>query len=355
MSLCRETILEDGPCSSRCKELIFNVESTSKYPQKHGNKSINQIDIIDTACEDHFNEVLNVQKSIHPLSGSPTLFSDPIVASLYPSLTPFGDSNFLLEETDAFLSLDDLTPPEIDNGIYDSEGDILFLEKLLNDDPTKNLPPKELKNDETKMIKSSIEEPPELELKDLPPHLEYAFLEGTSKLPVVIAKDLKREEKDQLNSYEDIDSLVPILRVSEKPFDSLDPISKTFNITIINPLFDFDSEFSLNSDNPIFDIQNEESDESETETIMEEVQIHSSQSTAQIPPPSHRDDVSCGSQFLTRGGGCPMIACHVAVLTAYYVQVADNDWYEVAEVAGRLANKGVTRVHGDEVAVLADA
>ncbi|GJV77023.1 reverse transcriptase domain-containing protein [Tanacetum coccineum] len=180
------------------EKLIFNVESTLKYPHKHGDESINQIDIIDTTCEDHFHEVLNVLKSIHPLSGSPTPSSDPIVASLSPSLTPFGDSYFLLEETDAFLDLDDSIPPEIDNEICDSEGDILFLEKLLNDDPTKDLPPKELKNDETKMTKSSIEEPPELELKDLPPHLEYAFLEGTSKLPVIIAKDLKREENDQL-------------------------------------------------------------------------------------------------------------------------------------------------------------
>ncbi|GJV11680.1 reverse transcriptase domain-containing protein [Tanacetum coccineum] len=159
------------------EKLVFNVESTLKYPHKHGDESINQIDIIDTTCEDNFHEVLNVEKLIHPLSGSPTPSSDLVVASLSPSLTPFEDSDFLLEETDDFLSLDDSIPPEIDNGIYDSEGDILFLEKLLNDDPTKDLPPKELKNDETKMTKSSIEEPPELELKDLPPHLEYAFLE----------------------------------------------------------------------------------------------------------------------------------------------------------------------------------
>ncbi|GJV39597.1 hypothetical protein Tco_1418037 [Tanacetum coccineum] len=109
----RETILEDGP--------------TSKYPHKHADESINQIAIIDTTCEDHFHEVLNVQKSIHPLSGNPTPSSDPVVASLSPSLTPFGDSDFLLEETDAFLALDYSIPPEIDNGIYDSEGDILFL------------------------------------------------------------------------------------------------------------------------------------------------------------------------------------------------------------------------------------
>ncbi|GKC54171.1 reverse transcriptase domain-containing protein [Tanacetum coccineum] len=126
------------------EKLIFKVESTSKYPHKHGDESINQIDIINTTCKDYFHEVLNVQKSIHPLSGSPTPSSDPVVASLSPSLTPFGDSDFLLEETDAFLALDDSLPSEIDNGIYDSKGDILFLEKLLNDDPTKNLPPKEM-------------------------------------------------------------------------------------------------------------------------------------------------------------------------------------------------------------------
>ncbi|GKD60972.1 hypothetical protein Tco_1298481, partial [Tanacetum coccineum] len=40
--------------------------------------------------------------------------------------------------------------------------------------------------------------PPEVELKDLPSHLEYAFLEGNDKLPVITAKDLKNEEKAAL-------------------------------------------------------------------------------------------------------------------------------------------------------------
>ncbi|GKC98081.1 reverse transcriptase domain-containing protein, partial [Tanacetum coccineum] len=179
------------------EKLVFNVESTSKYPHKHGDESINQIYIIDTTCKDHFHEVLNVQKSIHPFSGSP-IPSDPVVASLSPSLTPFGDNGFLLEETNALLALDDSIPPEIDEGIFDPEGDILLLEKLLNDEIPEDLPPKKLKDDEIKTTKSSIEEPPELELKDLPSHLEYAFLEGTSKLPVIISNVLKREEKDQL-------------------------------------------------------------------------------------------------------------------------------------------------------------
>ncbi|GKD67599.1 hypothetical protein Tco_1321689, partial [Tanacetum coccineum] len=50
----------------------------------------------------------------------------------------------------------------------------------------------------TKTDKSSIDEPPEVELKDLPPNLEYAFLESDNKLPVIIAKDLSIEEKAAL-------------------------------------------------------------------------------------------------------------------------------------------------------------
>nr|GEZ44837.1 reverse transcriptase domain-containing protein [Tanacetum cinerariifolium] len=49
-----------------------------------------------------------------------------------------------------------------------------------------------------KTIKSSVDETPEVELKDLPPHLEYAFLEGDNKLPVIIAKELGDEEKSAL-------------------------------------------------------------------------------------------------------------------------------------------------------------
>nr|GEV10634.1 DNA-directed DNA polymerase [Tanacetum cinerariifolium] len=67
----------------------------------------------------------------------------------------------------------------------------------LNDDPFQ-LPLMDLKQGEVVKAKSLIEEPPELELKDLPSHLEYAYLEGVDKLPVIIAKDLKDNEKEAL-------------------------------------------------------------------------------------------------------------------------------------------------------------
>ncbi|GKB60713.1 reverse transcriptase domain-containing protein, partial [Tanacetum coccineum] len=72
--------------------------------------------------------------------GNPAPYYDPIVSTSSPTLTPYGDSDFLLKEVDAFLALeDDPTSPKVDNSYYNPEGDILLLESFLNDDPL--LPP----------------------------------------------------------------------------------------------------------------------------------------------------------------------------------------------------------------------
>lgn len=47
-------------------------------------------------------------------------------------------------------------------------------------------------------LKSLIDEPPELELKPLPKHLEHTFLGEGSKLPVIIASYMTRKQKDKL-------------------------------------------------------------------------------------------------------------------------------------------------------------
>ncbi|GJS23031.1 reverse transcriptase domain-containing protein [Tanacetum coccineum] len=102
-------------------------------------------------------------------------------------------------EIDAFLKHDDSIPPGVD-GIYDSKGDTVYLEQLLsviNSDP--NLPPSLVcEINVPEKIKSLCEDPPDLELKDLPSHLEYAILEGDDKLHVIIAKNLKDEDKTAL-------------------------------------------------------------------------------------------------------------------------------------------------------------
>ncbi|GJY84749.1 reverse transcriptase domain-containing protein [Tanacetum coccineum] len=123
---------------------------------------------VHVTCEAYAQEVLGLLDNSK--SGNPT--SDSTIASSSPSLTPFGDSDFLLEETNDFISLDESISPDIDDGVYDSEEDILFLEKFLNDDLFSPIPLKKLNFKELKEIKSSNDNPPELELKDLPSHLE---------------------------------------------------------------------------------------------------------------------------------------------------------------------------------------
>nr|GEV98962.1 reverse transcriptase domain-containing protein [Tanacetum cinerariifolium] len=142
-------------------------------------------------------------------------------------------TDFLLEEVDAFIALeDDPTSPEVNQSYVDTEGYILLLEAFLNDDPS--LPPpnqgnylpqvrKELKICKAKTDKSSIDEPPEVELKDLPPHLKYTFLEGDDKLPVIIAKDLSDEEKT---------TLITVLKSHKRAI-----AWKLFDIKSINPEF----------------------------------------------------------------------------------------------------------------------
>ncbi|GKF27311.1 hypothetical protein Tco_0083205, partial [Tanacetum coccineum] len=134
--------------------ITFNVGHTSRYSYKYDDESVNRIDAIDVTCEEYAQEVLG--------------FSDSSTSS--PSLTPFEGGDFVLEEIEACLTSDSI-PPGIDDDDFDPEGDILLLEKLLNDDPSSPLLLKELHFKELKIIKSSINDPPEFELKDLPSHL----------------------------------------------------------------------------------------------------------------------------------------------------------------------------------------
>ncbi|GKB31960.1 reverse transcriptase domain-containing protein, partial [Tanacetum coccineum] len=99
-------------------------------------------------------------------SGNPTPSLDPILSTSSPSLTSFEEGDFILEEIKACL-INDSIPPGIDDDNFNPEGDLLLLDNLLNNDPSSPLPPKELHVEELKIVKSSIDDPPELELKDL--------------------------------------------------------------------------------------------------------------------------------------------------------------------------------------------
>nr|GEZ08445.1 reverse transcriptase domain-containing protein [Tanacetum cinerariifolium] len=176
-------------------------------------------DLIDATCEEYSQAVLGFIDDVSNEVSSPIY--EPIVSNSSQNLIPFDASNFLLlEEADAFIAIDDEPiSSNIDATYYDPEGDILILEALLNNDPKplsnqKDFFPtlhKDLKVVEPK-YQSEEDEPPEVKLKELPPHLEYAFLGDNGKWPVIIAKDLSSNEKTDL---------INVLKTRKKAFKTL--------------------------------------------------------------------------------------------------------------------------------------
>ncbi|GKE03737.1 hypothetical protein Tco_1395755 [Tanacetum coccineum] len=219
-----ELISRDGD-----EKLIFHADNTSKHPQLHANESINMINFIDITCEDRFPEVL--KKLTHPSNGSTTPLSNYL-----PSLTPFETSDSLLEEFTDELALLDPFPPGISDADFDSKGDILLLEKLLNDDPSSPLPLKELHFKELKMIKSSIDDSSPLDVL------------GDNS---VTFSNLLFDLNDDFTSSDD-ESLL-----------EEDVPKENFKI-YSNPLFEFDDEYISSGINPLFnevleDIENKDS------------------------------------------------------------------------------------------------
>ncbi|GJY74885.1 hypothetical protein Tco_0479316 [Tanacetum coccineum] len=176
-----------------------------------------------------------------------------VAASDWPAAMTWNIGLNSLEETDAFLSLDDSIPPSIDNGIYDPEGYILFLEELLKDEILRDLPPKVLKDDEPRTTKSLIEKPPGIDKPSKTERSEIYTLIGEPPDTFLMG-----DEEIKFNPFKNIDDPVPIPRVFKTTLDSFDSSLDIFYTTFTNPLFELDSEYTLNYDNLIFDIQNDE-------------------------------------------------------------------------------------------------
>ncbi|GJS74180.1 reverse transcriptase domain-containing protein [Tanacetum coccineum] len=94
--------------------ITYNLDQTSRYSVNYNDMTANRINVVELAYEEYSQEVLGFSNVI--TSGNPTPRYDPIVSNSSPTLTPFGDSDFLLlEEADAFLALaDDPTLPKLD-------------------------------------------------------------------------------------------------------------------------------------------------------------------------------------------------------------------------------------------------
>nr|GEX84819.1 reverse transcriptase domain-containing protein [Tanacetum cinerariifolium] len=188
------------------KEAItFNLDQTSRYSANYSDMIEKRIDVIDMACKEYsqiFSVSLGFSDTIS--SGNPTPSYDPIVSATSPTLTLFGNSDFLLEEVDAFLAVEDEpTSSNFQQPYLDPKRDILLLEEFLNDDPSSSpsnqrnyLPEvrKELKICEAKINKSSVDEPQWLNSKlYLPTSNMHSW-----KLSLLFRKHAKRCEDTNL-------------------------------------------------------------------------------------------------------------------------------------------------------------
>nr|GEX73001.1 reverse transcriptase domain-containing protein [Tanacetum cinerariifolium] len=134
------------------------------YPSRLNDQKLQEKATNQMEKEEYAQEILGF--SNNSLGGNPISNFEPIIFDYSLSPTPFEGSDFILEEIKAYLK-DESISLEIDHADCDPEGDISLIEKLLNDDPFQ-LPLMDLKQGEVVKAKSLIEEPPELELKDLP-------------------------------------------------------------------------------------------------------------------------------------------------------------------------------------------
>nr|GEU91711.1 DNA-directed DNA polymerase [Tanacetum cinerariifolium] len=133
-------VFKGEPTLRISKEAItFNLDQTSRYSANYNDMTENQIDVIDMACEEYSQEVLDFSDVIK--SSNPTPYYDPIVSTSSLTLTPLGDSDFLLREVDAFLALeDDATSLEVNQFYVDTEGDdklpVIIVKDLSVDEKT---------------------------------------------------------------------------------------------------------------------------------------------------------------------------------------------------------------------------
>nr|GFC19156.1 reverse transcriptase domain-containing protein [Tanacetum cinerariifolium] len=136
----------------------------------------------------------------------PLILGRPFLSTTHALIDVY-EGEIILRHDDQSLTLKCGDKPSISYNNFKSlkKVDLINATSLLNNDPE----PPSNQNDyfssihnDLKVVEpknqSSDDIPPEVELKELPPHLEYAFLGKNEKWPVIIAKDLNVNEKTDL-------------------------------------------------------------------------------------------------------------------------------------------------------------
>ncbi|GKB70874.1 hypothetical protein Tco_0932286, partial [Tanacetum coccineum] len=149
------------------------------------------------------------------------------IESFSPSPIPVEGSDSLMEEIDIFLAPDDSIPPGIENDDYDSEGDVLFLEELLNDDSI-SLPEYESFHVDFYNVPSSPRPP------EKPPDDDVYFdIEPDTGVFTKVVDDISDNSTREL--YVHVPNVLPTLTNLSPMFDSLLPFSSENDDKVFNP------------------------------------------------------------------------------------------------------------------------
>ncbi|GJS36846.1 reverse transcriptase domain-containing protein [Tanacetum coccineum] len=157
------------------KDVHFQVYSNPLFEFDDNFNSSNENPLFDEMVEDVENENSNVSNSEEPVF-------------LNTALTDKGecfDPEDNIDEIDAFLTME--VSSNFEEGYYDSEGDVIFLENLLCDDTTHNFAPKMISDHEPKQNESIHNTSITFSPRNDPLHLEFAGESLT--LPSRIARE----------------------------------------------------------------------------------------------------------------------------------------------------------------------
>ncbi|GJZ47088.1 reverse transcriptase domain-containing protein, partial [Tanacetum coccineum] len=241
--------------------VTFNLNQTTRYSSTYDDMSVNRIDVIDVACEEYAQEVLGF--SNNSTGGNPTPTSEPIISDSSLSLTPFEGSDFILEEIEAYLK-DDSISPKINHADFDLEGDLRLIEELLNNDPSSPLPLSHNPLSSSTTFSSPSLTPVETsdallekfvdELALLEP-----FLSGISDDDFDLEGDilllgnlLNVDPSSPLPPKELNFEKLKMIKYSIDDFSSINVYEEKF-VTFSNPLFEYDDEYISSDINPLFD------------------------------------------------------------------------------------------------------
>ncbi|GJX26026.1 reverse transcriptase domain-containing protein [Tanacetum coccineum] len=266
---------DDSILKKGVHEENFQVYSNPLFEFDDNFTSSNVNPLFNEKDEDDENENSNVSNSDEPVLLN-TPLSDKVECS---------DPEVDIDEIDAFLAME--VSSNFEEGYFDSEGDVIFLESLLSDDTTHNLAPEVISDHEPKQNESihntSITFSPRNdplhhefagELLTLPSRIVREHEEYLSLMTVLCEISTSRSQE---NVHANPSSIIESLPVSLIPVEDSDPVQEEIDI------------FLVPGDLIPPGVENDDSEDEDNSTFLPENESSILEPSSPRPPPEPPD------------------------------------------------------------------